>query len=180
MAVHVLDSLGRRQGLPGKKSQIYTVQKYGSSRVAIHPSSMVVYRSTTQSIAASAWVTVAFDTAPFPYSTYGQSAMWSSGNVVSIIESGWYLLSAAIRFQEINVYNTYQGFRIYTATGGYSLLSGRMYVPNQYYFPQSGEIVYYLNRNDSVRLDVSHSHTAAMTLYGGIGDAMLSVARVCS
>jgi hypothetical protein len=184
MAVHVLDSQGRRQGLPGKKSQIYTVSKYGSSRVANYPASMVVYRAaTTTNIAANTWTGITFDTAPFPYSTYGQVAMWSSGQTVNILESGWYLLSASIRFDTDGigggtVFHT--GFRIYTVNGGYQLCSGRMHCPNQYEFPQSGEIVYYLSEGDGVRLHVIHTYTSALTLYGGISNAVLSVAKVCS
>jgi hypothetical protein len=184
MTVHVLDSQGRRQGLPGNKSKIYTVGKYGSPRVAIHPAASLVYRSTDQtSIAGNTWTGVIFDTAKFPHTTYGTPAMWSSGQTVSIIESGWYLLSASIRFDTQGIggaYVFYTGFRIYTVNGGYQLLSGRMHCPNQYEFPQSGEVVYYLSEGDGVRLHVVHSYTSALNLYGGINNAGLSVARICS
>ena len=45
MAVRVIQSSGRRAGLPGKRANIYTVQKYGGMLFDDHPIGLVVYRS---------------------------------------------------------------------------------------------------------------------------------------
>jgi hypothetical protein len=113
--------------------------------------------------------------------------MWESTQSlpahVYIRENGWYLISASIRFDTDGIGGStvfHTGFRVYTLNDGYPLLSGRMHCPNQYEFPQSGEIVYYLTENDTVRLYVTHTYTSALTLLGGINNASLSAARLCS
>ena len=188
MTVHVIDSQGRRHGVPGKKSLIYPVQKYGGTRVANYPVAATVYKSTATSVSPNTWTAINFDSTPFPSATYGTPpSMWSPTQTypayIYIIESGWYNLSASIKFATSGVGGStvfYVGFRIYTYNGGQQLLAGRMHCPNQYEFSQSGEVVYYLTAGEAVRLDVVQTYTAALNLYGGISNAGLSVAKVCS
>ncbi len=179
MAVRVLDSKARRSGFPGKKTAAYIVDKYGGMRLATDPMGLMVYRSVAQSISSPGWNYVEFDTAKFPPAAYGLPVMWTSGHTVSIRESGWYVMSASIQFEPINRYNIFVLFR-FTTLSGLTLPGGQTYVPNQYSFPISGDMVYYLNAGDGVQLQVAQMLGSPMNLYAGFECSGLTIGRLRS
>jgi hypothetical protein len=178
MSVYIIDQQGKRQGLPGKKSKVYTVHNRGGQRPLNYPAAMCVYNSGAQSIPpGGGWTNVTFNTAPFPSTAYGMPIMWTAGNLVYFMENGWYLITASTCFDPVGV-DTYQGFRLLTTVAGTQLLGCRSYVGLNYTLPQSSEIIYYMIRGDSIRLDVTHNYGGWMTLAGGQRNCAISVARI--
>jgi hypothetical protein len=179
MAVRVIQSSGRRAGLPGKKANIYTVQKYGGLLTEDHAMGLVVYRSTTQSIAASTWAPVSFDSL---YQADGQSRlMWSSGSptVVTIVQSDWYFLSATVQCAALagTAGDQFVRFRFYLSTAEVLPGDQTMY-PNQYSFPLGCGIAWYMSAGTTVQLQVSHTYSGSMALNGGINQAVLKIGRM--
>jgi hypothetical protein len=140
-----------------------------------YPLGLVVYRNTTQTIAASTWAAVAFNT---KYQADGTSSvMWAGASSVTIVESDWYFLSATVQFAALGTYNIYTRFRFSLSTG-VKLPGDSTYIPNQYSFPMSCGIPWYLTAGTTLTLDVSHSHSASMTLNGGLNQAVLKIGRM--
>jgi hypothetical protein len=181
MAVRVLDSQGRRAGLPGKKANVYTVQKYGGMLFDDHPIGLVLYRNATQAIAASTWAPVVFDTM---YQADGQSGlMWSTpaGATVTIVQSDWYFISATIQCAPLSGTGGDQWvrFRFYLSTGE-TLPGDTTLYPNQYSFPLGCGIPWYISNGTTLQLQVSHTYSGSMTLYGGLNQAVLKIGRMTS
>lgn len=179
MAVRVIDSAGRRSGLPGKKTQLYTVNSYGGSRLTSNPLGITVYSTVDQTIYAGGWNAVLFNTAQVAPISYGLPAMWTSGYTVSILDSGWYWMSASVQLYPVETYNTYQWFRFATISG-VSLPGGSTYVEQHYSFPISGDVPYYLNAGDGVQLHMAHNHGSAITMFAGVMCSGLTIERFSS
>jgi hypothetical protein len=183
MSVSVLDSRGRRSGLPGKKAGVYTVGKYGGMRVTNDPIGLVVYSSGVQYPASGSWQYAFFDAAIFPPASYGLPVMWAASpipHIVQVLESGWYFLSASIQFQAVNSVDLFPKFRFYVMGSGLSLPGGDTYVPNQYSFPISGDVVYYFNAGDRINLQVYHTYSPYLALNGGLVGCSMSIGRIGS
>jgi hypothetical protein len=182
MATRVIQSSGRRAGLPGKKGQLYTVNKTGGMLFDDSPSGLVVYRSATQSIAASTWVPVTFDT---QYQMDNQSkAMWvnTAPTVVTILQTDWYFLSATIQCAPLSgsgAGDQWVRFRFNLSTG-VTLPGDQTLYPNQYSFPLSCGIVWALAAGVTVKLEVSHTYGSSMTLYGGLNQAVMKIGRLAA
>jgi hypothetical protein len=179
MAVRVIDTNGRRQGLPGKRANIYTVQKYGGMLFDDHPIGLVLYRSTSQTLPASTWTPVSFDSL---YQADGQSRlMWSSGSptVVTVVQSDWYFLSAVVQCAALSGTGGDQWvrFRFYLSTGE-NLPGDQTLYPNQYSFSLSCGIPWYISAGTTVQLQVSHTYSSSMTLNGGFNQAVIKVGRI--
>lgn len=177
MAVRVLDTYGKRQGLPGKRAYIYTVQKYGGMLFDDHAIGLVIYRSTNQTIPTSTWSPVSFDSL---YQADGQSRlMWSSGASVTCVVSDWYFLSATVQCAPLagTGGDQYVRFRFYLSSGDALPGDATMY-PNQYSFPLSCGIPWYIGAGTTIQLQVSHTYSGSMTLYGGFNQAVLKIARL--
>lgn len=177
MAVRVIDLQGRRAGLAGKGSNIYTVHKYGGMLFDEHPIGLIVYRSTNQTIAASTWAPVVFDQL---FQADGQSRlMWSSGSTVTFVVSDWYFLSATVQFAPLSgsAGDQYVRFRFSLSTG-VTLPGDTTLYPNQYSFPLGCGLPWYIGAGTTLTLDVSHTYSSSMTLYGGFNQAVLKVGRL--
>lgn len=177
MAVRVVDSSGRRAGLPGRNASIYTMQKYGGMLFDEHPVGLVVYRSTAQTIAASTWAPVSFDTL---FQADGASrSMWSSGSTVTIVESDWYFLSATVQFAALGGGGGNQYIRSrFSLSTGVTLPGSSTYYPNQYSFPMNSGLPWYITAGTTLTLDVSHTSVGSMTLNGGFDQAVLKIGRL--
>jgi hypothetical protein len=171
MAFRILDSQGRRTGLPGHKSHIYTVSQYGASRISTLPIASTVYRTTTQNVAAGGWVNVVFQTC------IGSPVLWDGASAMIVPESDWYTISAGVAFVAAGGPDTYQGFRVVT-NSGLTLLANRSYVPSQYSYPFTEEITLYLNVGVAIWMDVTHTDTVTRQLREGIRNSSLSISRV--
>jgi hypothetical protein len=179
MATRVIQSSDRRAGLPGKKGQLYTVSKIGGMLFDDSPMGLVVYRNATLSITASTWVPVSFDT---QHQMDNQSkAMWLSTapTVVSILQSDWYFLSATVQLAPLAGTGGDQWVRFrFNLSSGVTLPGDQTLYPNQYSFPMSCGIPWYIAAGVTVKLEVSHTYSNAMTLYGGLNQAVLKIGRL--
>jgi hypothetical protein len=177
MAVRVIDSQGRRQGLPGKRAKVYTVaNKYGGMLIDEHAIGLVIYRAATLNVAASTWLPVTFDTL-FQADGQSRNMFTASSSTVTFVESDWYMLSSTFQFNPPSGVNVWTRFR-FSLSGGVYLPGGTTYLKDNYSLPMNGAIPWYISAGTTMTVDVSHTYASTLTMQGGFGVANLKIARL--
>ena len=181
MAVLIIDSRGRRAGLPGKGTPVYTVGKYGGMMIDDYPIGTVAYRSTDQTVAASAWATVMLDAIHYPSATYGMPGISISNGGLLFQAGGTFLVTANIKFSAIGGSSTvYQRYRLGALYNYGEYNAGNAtYAPNQYEWIIGGSgCIMDIPAGNGFILQVSHSYSSSLTLLGGIESASISIGRL--
>ncbi len=162
---------------PEKQAWITVIRQYRALDIAQFPEHVLVYRNTTQSIAASnTWANVTFTTALYPNGTYGVPIMWTTGTDVTILDDGFYMLTGNVGFASCAA-SVAERFRFIDANSNV-YPGSQILVPTPYTYQFSGSHVGWFVRGTILRLSVSHAYTSALNLQGGVSGGSFGLARI--
>jgi hypothetical protein len=181
VAVRVVTASGRRAGLPGKGTPIYTVGKYGGMLFDDYPMGMIAYRSTDQTVAASTWANVTLDTLVYTPSSYGLCNVQISNGGLLFATGGKFLVTANIKFNPIGGSATvHHRFRIEPLLSFGDYYAGNVtYAPNQFDWVLGGSgVILDTPAGNGFILQVSHTYSGSLTLLGGVASACINVGRI--